>query len=128
MVGTLQQFMKDMKAGVYDFTNDGKCVGCGECCSNILPLSKNDIARITKYIKYHGIKECKHFVPTTNKIFDMTCPFRDNEKKICTIYPARPAICKNFKCDKAAKGVMEVENLLNDDYEIVLVSEMFFGR
>lgn len=37
MIGTLQQAYEDMESGVYDFTKDGKCSGCGQCCMNYLP-------------------------------------------------------------------------------------------
>lgn len=30
MIGTLQEVIRDMKSGVYDFTKNGKCVGFGK--------------------------------------------------------------------------------------------------
>jgi len=51
MIGTLQQAFEDMERGVYDFTKDGKCSGCGQCCSSILPLSSSEIKEIRRYIK-----------------------------------------------------------------------------
>lgn len=33
MIGTLQQAYEDMEHGVYDFTKNGKCSDCGQCCS-----------------------------------------------------------------------------------------------
>ena len=65
MIGTLQQVFEDMEHGIYDFTKDGKCSGCGQCCSVYLPLSPGKIKEIKRYIKKHHIKEQKHFAPTT---------------------------------------------------------------
>ena len=46
-----------MEYTIQDFTKDGKCSSCGQCCSNLLPLSNNEIRKIKEYIKKHGIKE-----------------------------------------------------------------------
>lgn len=43
MIGTLKQVYEDMEHGVCDFTKDGKCSGCGQCCSVYLPLSPGEI-------------------------------------------------------------------------------------
>lgn len=51
--------MKDLfdRKKTVDFTVDGKCSGCGNCCSNILPLSDVEVKRILEYIRQNGIKE-----------------------------------------------------------------------
>lgn len=51
IIGTLQQVFEDMERGVYDFTKDGKCSGCGQCCSVYLPLSSVEIKEIRRYIQ-----------------------------------------------------------------------------
>lgn len=87
------------KREITDYTADGKCSCCGECCSNLLPLSEHEIKRIHKYIEKRHIKAHKRNLPLAEAI-DMTCPFRNEEKRICEIYEIRPLICKLFKCDK----------------------------
>lgn len=93
MIGTLEEVMKDMKCGVFDFTKDGKCSGCGQCCSNYLPISSKEIKEIKRYVKKHHITEQKHNYPSV-VAFDLTCPFLDDskEKEKCLIYPVRPEI------------------------------------
>ena len=41
--------------GVIDLTCNGKCTQCGQCCSNLLPMTDEEIAVIHKYIKRHHI-------------------------------------------------------------------------
>lgn len=84
---------------------DGKCSCCGSCCTNFLALSDAEICRIKKYIRKHDIKPCSHgfTAPLTVLPVDMICPFRDEEKKICTIYEARPFICRHYRCNKTVK-------------------------
>lgn len=38
-ISDMEQVRRDMEHGVYDFTDNGKCTGCGKCCSNVLPLT-----------------------------------------------------------------------------------------
>lgn len=38
-IGEIMEIMDEMESGVYDFTVDGECSGCGACCSNFLPIS-----------------------------------------------------------------------------------------
>lgn len=45
---------------ITDFTFNGKCSNCGQCCSNLLPLSDSEVKRIKQYIKKHNIKEQRH--------------------------------------------------------------------
>ena len=54
--------MRQMKLGdfikinhVKDFSINGKCSMCGECCGAILPVSEKEIKRIKKYVKYAQI-------------------------------------------------------------------------
>jgi Fe-S-cluster containining protein len=59
--------------------------------------------------------------------FDLTCPFRDNEKRICMIYEIRPQICRDFKCDKPQKKIDETkENYEYDNrFSIYNLREIF---
>ena len=71
---------------------DDKCSNCGTCCANALPLTKTEINIIRIHVKDNQIQEQKHKNP-------LTCPFRDDEKRICTIYEVRPYICRAWRCD-----------------------------
>lgn len=85
-----------------DFTDNGRCVECGNCCSNYLPLTPSDIRRIRGYIKQHNIKPVQHVpvnvLATAN--IDLTCPFLNDTKPThkCSIYSVRPEICRAFTC------------------------------
>jgi Fe-S-cluster containining protein len=96
----LNDIIKDYK-NVHNYTIDGKCSGCGNCCSNWLPLTNNDVDRIKAYIRKNNIKEQIHCVPFSAQINDYTCPFLvfNGTNKKCSIYPVRPRICREFICD-----------------------------
>lgn len=126
VISQLEFVAKGMEDNIYNFTKDGVCSQCGGCCSNLLPMGEKEIRRIKEYMIKHDIKECKHLMPVRNNTYDMTCPFRDNTNKKCTIYEVRPQICKSFICDseKRAKNNRE---LLKQTRRIVAVREELFG-
>ena len=127
-IGTMQQIMDDMKSGVMDFTKDGECSQCGQCCSNMLPMSKKECLRIADYIRRKHIGECVHRPPTASPTEDYTCPFRDNARKICTIYEVRPAICRDFRCDKPRKDIQANKDMYHGKYAVVFMRETFFPK
>lgn len=108
---TPHEFWNDVKHGVYNFTKDGKCVSCGNCCTAILPVTKEEIKAIKRYVKRKHIKPVKNF----NVDLDLTCPFRNNTEKKCNIYEVRPTICRDFKCDKPQKLIDETKEKYNYD-------------
>ena len=123
----VQKVKKHVKEnGPYDNTKNGKCSQCGECCGNILPMTKKEVQDIRKYITKNNIKEYKRVVPLANPILDLTCPFLDDNKKTekCRIYEVRPFICRHFVCnmqkDKFPKEFFE------NEYEAINVRETFF--
>lgn len=114
---SLEEFWNDVKHGVYNFTKDGKCVSCGNCCTAILPVTKEELKAIKRYIKRKHIKPVKNI----NVDLDLTCPFRNDTEKKCNIYEVRPAICRDFKCDKPQKmidGTKEKYNYDNRFYTV----------
>lgn len=127
-IGTLNDVIQDARNGVHDFTENGKCSKCGQCCSNILPMTDKEIETIRRYIKRHGIKEQKHFIPLAGPTIDLTCPFLDSTKKTekCTIYEVRPLICSAFICFNP-NCVINCDELYEDKREVVDVRETFYG-
>lgn len=126
VVSFLQSVQRGMEDNIFNFTKDGECSSCGKCCSNLLPMSRKEIDVIRRYIQKHNIREGIHIIPVTKQPYDMVCPFRDNGKKICTIYPVRPEICRQFICDNK-KRTKYNRKLLGQTREIVMVREEFFG-
>ena len=51
MIGTIEQMIKDMEHGVYDFTKEGECSQCGQCCTNFLPMSEKELKTIKRYYR-----------------------------------------------------------------------------
>ena len=95
---TLLGILEDLTSGDYkikDCSNNGKCSKCGECCSNFLPVSQNEINRIQKYVIENKIRPQTQMLVMKNTL---TCPYYDGKK--CLIYEVRPLICKEFYCYK----------------------------
>lgn len=126
--GFLNKVMEDMKAGVFDYTENGQCSNCGECCSDFLPISQEEIKRIKAYIKKRGITEQKHFLPLAKyPQSDFTCPFRNNAERKCMIYEVRPAICRDFRCDKPRKQIEADKAMYHGLYAPHSMRMTFFG-
>lgn len=127
-LGSLAKMWADMESGVTDFTVDGKCSNCGQCCSNILPISQKEIKTIRRYIDEHGIEEqiCRY--PTSAPTIELTCPFRDDSQKKCLIYKVRPAICRDFKCDKPRQKIYADKAMYHGKYDPVDMRAVFYGR
>ena len=119
MIGTIEQMLQDMKDGVYDFTKNGKCSSCGSCCSRYLPLSSKELKEIKRYVKKHRINPYVHTFPTAEPTLDMTCPFRDEENKICTIYQQRPKICRSFLCSNPKNDIWATKQEFHAKYRVV---------
>lgn len=109
---------------ITDYTLNGKCSNCGECCSNMLPMSIKEVKRIKSYIKQHGIKEQRHNVLVG---VDMTCPFRDEADRKCLVYEVRPAICRQFMCNHTHEDIMKAKFNLNEVNQVVFMRHEFFG-
>lgn len=97
----------EFKAEHHDYTKNGECSNCGACCSNLLPLTKKEVRTIAEYIQKHNIKPINHLPATlTNEeTLDGICPFRDDINEKCTIYEARPYICKIYRCNKTEEDI-----------------------
>jgi hypothetical protein len=92
----------EIKRTVTNNCISGECSNCGECCTDFLPLTEQDVTRIKAYL---GLKhpEIKEQIHTEGNNIHLQCAFRDNANRKCTIYEVRPQICRLFKCDQAFK-------------------------
>ena len=114
--------MKDL--GITDYTCNGKCSCCGQCCGDILHLSHKEIKRIRQYIKENKIE------PTAKNIFvtyDNTCPFRDNANKKCKIYEVRPDICREFICNLKKEDIYNNRERNNNSRLARSMRQLFFN-
>lgn len=129
MISTIAEVIRDMENGVFDFTINGECSGCGQCCSNFLPLSAKEIKEIRRYVKKHHISEQKHIAPMAKPLIDMTCPFliSDRKKDKCSIYPVRPHICRCFICSQPPSKVRENKERFWKTRRPYDMRETFFG-
>ena len=78
---------------------NGACSRCGECCGLFIPFNDNDIKRIKKYVSLHKIQPVNRIDIMTGT-FKAHCCFYDEISKKCTIYPVRPFVCRDFRCDR----------------------------
>lgn len=112
---------------VTDYTIDGKCSNCGQCCSNLLPMSDAEIRRIMDYLKKNPVKEQFQRALVSINQTDMTCPFRDNVNRKCLIYSVRPAICREFMCNYRRERIVNKRNeLYSSNRRIVFMRAQFF--
>lgn len=109
---------------ITDFTCNGKCSGCGECCGDILHLSKSEIKTIDNYLKQHKVSATPRSILVD---YDNTCPFRDNENKKCKIYEVRPQICRIYKCDKTPEEAYKNREFANDNKLPRSMRQLFFN-
>ena len=120
--GTIAEILNDMKHGVYNFTKNGKCTKCGNCCTALLPMTKDELKTIQRYVKRKHILIVRHIGG-----LDLTCPFRNDDLGICTIYEIRPQICRDFQCDKPQKKIDETKEQYEYDnrFHVVNLREIF---
>lgn len=80
-----------------DFTRNGQCSRCGQCCSSVLPLGPDEWERLKKLVEE---KKLRADVPSNGSdTVYVFCPFLDKAAKACRIYEDRPDVCRTFKCD-----------------------------
>lgn len=110
----IKEIVKDLITGttnsIIDFSINGKCSKCGECCSNILPVSQKEVNKIQEYVIKNNIKPQKQMLIMQNKL---TCPYYNGKK--CLIYEVRPLICREFYCNKKPDLEM-AKKFIEDEY------------
>jgi Fe-S-cluster containining protein len=92
-----------------DNTCNGKCTKCGECCGTILPIDQEDADRIVQYVFKNKVFINRFILVMKGKL---QCPYYNgNQEKGCSIYEARPKICRYYKCDKKGINLEEMKNM-----------------
>lgn len=85
------------------------CAKCpGYCCSYpVISLTKYDLERLARHFGLEPEAAAKRFTKAAHghkrimrrkkdEHFGMICQFFDTEKRSCTIYAARPSVCRAF--------------------------------
>lgn len=114
-----------------------RCIRCGGCCNNI-PMTKEQVVRILRFLQLNPnvIEELR----STPEVYGIpnVCVFLRGTigQTYCTIYQARPEICKVFgvagneglKCPNGTVttqySAIEAEKIINETYGI---SELCVG-
>ena len=90
--------------------NKYDCNKCpGYCCSYpLIEVSQRDIARVaahfdvsvakakTKFFRYDRKEKCWVLRQKEDEHFKRICRFFDTEERRCTIYAARPGVCRDY--------------------------------
>lgn len=98
-----------------------ECKCCGNCCSNFLPLRKEEIHRMKKLAK----KENRH--PLLKNWYER-CPFLNNNNK-CDIYENRPLICREYTCYNFENHIYNEEifkDIRESDFKITNIRKEIF--
>lgn len=110
---------------VTDYTTNGRCSGCGQCCSSVLPLSAREVERIHMYCRAHKVKEQHRYGPQG---VDLSCPFRDESGRRCLIYEARPDICREFQCNQPFEEIQMRKWRFHATRRLVFMRAEFFDN
>lgn len=117
------------------------CNKCPAYCCSIyerVQVTKRDLNRLAKhfnvsvetaarrYTKMHGDERILRRVK--DKIFEQTCMFLNQETRGCTIYHARPAVCREYpdrqRC--AYYDVLQFERRQQDDPTVIPLVQITF--
>lgn len=86
-----------------DLTPCDGCDGCGLRCAAGVPLTREEYDAVRRYIASAPDREYIQRVAAQDKTVDLgdgvtvqMCRYRDMERGLCAIYPARPLICRLF--------------------------------
>ena len=82
---------------ITNFSQNGECKGCIECCTVNLPLTKQEFKLMKSLLTKKMIDNIRKDI--SNGELYVICPFAIRGKG-CSIYEQRPTICKIFHCDK----------------------------
>ena len=89
------------------------CLKCpGYCCSyDLIEVGKRDVARLAKhfdltyqqaedrYTKYDLGEKVRSLRHQKDEYFGKICTFFDTSKRQCTVYEARPGLCRDYPAE-----------------------------
>ena len=107
------------------------------CCSYPeIEVTPRDIERLAKHLgidykqaeerftKYDAAEKARLLRHHKDKIFDSVCVFLDQDKRRCTVYEARPGVCRSYP-DSPRCGYYEFlkfERAHQDDPEFIALT------
>lgn len=66
------------------------CINCGLCCG-LIPATVGEVRTIRDFLDLHP--EARELATRQSKNM-LHCPFRDDTKQSCSVYPVRPLVCR----------------------------------
>ena len=130
-IGSLQEMMQSNQT-IIDFTNHGICSECGNCCTNMLPISNSEVSKIKTYVTKNHIKPHVINLPLATPLLDATCPFLKTWENThrCMIYPVRPFVCRHFICNKSEDQLVQDldDKTIYEPRPVRNVKQLFFAN
>jgi len=117
------------------------CNKCPAYCCSVyerVQVTKRDITRLAKHFgvsyetarrrytkDYQGERVLKR---VADEIFPETCMFLDQEKRCCTIYHARPGVCREYpaRARCAYYDLLRFERIQQDDATVIPLVQITF--
>jgi Fe-S-cluster containining protein len=129
-------------------TDDSKrsyfnCDKCPAYCCSIydrVQVTKRDIKRLAKHFGISVETATLRFTKTWEKeqvlrrkkdpIFGKACEFLDPQTRRCTVYHARPLVCREFPLTRRCGyyDLLTFERRQQDDYEVLPVVQITFNK
>lgn len=96
-----------------NYCKKGQCSRCGSCCTEMLPLTEDEVKLIRAYVKENNTEIVSPFIYNSEgelRTFSTLCPFYEPIKQKCLVYQVRPGICRTFKCDRNPELLTKQKN------------------
>jgi Fe-S-cluster containining protein len=119
------------------------CVDCPAYCCSVydrVQVTPRDIRRLAKYFgvtnevatqRYTKMYQNERVLRRKkDTLFDETCQFIDTKTRGCTIYHARPAVCREFPITKrcAYYDLLAFEREQQDDPKVIPLVKITFKK
>jgi Fe-S-cluster containining protein len=119
-----------------------KCVGY--CCSiyERVPTTKTDVKRLARhhgispeqaqrrFTKIHSVTKERVLKRKPDPILGETCMFFDLEKRLCSIYDGRPAVCREWPIHSGDRcvyfDVLQFERVQQENPDVVPLVQITF--
>lgn len=122
---------------IKDRTCNHKCSCCGSCCTEFIPLTQKEVHKIKDYLKEHPEIKGNWLTKGETDALYAFCPFLNKDTYLCDIYPVRPFVCRDFKCDKSKETIKknremyamraDYNGFLKEKDKYVSLHFLFFG-